>query len=274
MPSLRYGTWDWCTSWKTDQPGGPTQPFDFTCFDAMVPFLLAHNLTVRANGIVVDAHALLTGGPDLPNWLLAAVKPGSAITRADVRGFFAARIAAVIPHWLGSGPRFAGLIAVNEAFWNQRMSAKGAWPADWVFGPEANVFSWAYSGTTDWFGDAFRLSRAAADAAGHRNLRLFYNDYSIETATPKADAVLKFLAEQKAAGVPIDGVGFQAHMRCDCGGPQPQPGCNNATVVKARQSQILTARPFCFKMAQNLDLRYVLAPAPWVVGPKHVSNPE
>ena len=31
--------------------------------------------------------------------------------------------------------------------------------------------------------------------------------------------------------------------------------------------------PF-FKMAQNLDLRCVLVSAPWVLGPKHVSNPE
>ena len=32
--------------------------------------------------------------------------------------------------------------------------------------------------------------------------------------------------------------------------------------------------PLFFKMAQNLDLRCVLVPAPWVLGPKHVSNPE
>ena len=32
-----------------------------------------------------------------------------------------------------------------------------------------------------------------------------------------------------------------------------------------------TSRPFFFKMAQNLDLRCVLVPAPWVLGPKHVS---
>ena len=37
---------------------------------------------------------------------------------------------------------------------------------------------------------------------------------------------------------------------------------------------ILTSPPFSFKMAQNLDLRCVLVPAPWVLGPKHVSNPE
>ena len=32
--------------------------------------------------------------------------------------------------------------------------------------------------------------------------------------------------------------------------------------------------PLFVKMAQNLDLRCVLVPAPWVLGPKHVSNPE
>ena len=32
--------------------------------------------------------------------------------------------------------------------------------------------------------------------------------------------------------------------------------------------------PLVFKMAQNLDLRCVLVPAPWVLGPKHLSNPE
>ena len=41
-------------------------------------------------------------------------------------------------------------------------------------------------------------------------------------------------------------------------------------------SQNLTSRPLFFKMAckQNLDVRCVLVPAPWVLGPKHVSNPE
>ena len=32
--------------------------------------------------------------------------------------------------------------------------------------------------------------------------------------------------------------------------------------------------PLFVKMAQNLDLRCVLVTAPWVLGPKHVSNPE
>ena len=124
------------------------------------------------------------------------------------------------------------MIAVNEAFWNQEMPQHGSWPANWVFGAESNMFSWNGTG---WFADVFRWTRAAVAAAGvgQSVIRLFYNDYGIETATAKADAVLRFLKEQLAAGAPIDGVGFQAHMRCDCGGHPAQPGCNNATAIAA-----------------------------------------
>ena len=43
--------------------------------------------------------------------------------------------------------------------------------------------------------------------------------------------------------------------------------------LMARHPQKLTSRPLFFKMAQNLDLRFVLVQAPWVLA-KHVSNPE
>ena len=49
-------------------------------------------------------------------------------------------------------------------------------------------------------------------------------------------------------------------------------GYPNATIGQTI-SKIYTT-PLFFKMAQNLDLRCVLVPAPWVLGPKHVSNPE
>ena len=42
----------------------------------------------------------------------------------------------------------------------------------------------------------------------------------------------------------------------------------------ASQSHILTLRPLFSKMARNLDLSCVFVPAPCVLGPKHVSNPE
>ena len=45
--------------------------------------------------------------------------------------------------------------------------------------------------------------------------------------------------------------------------------------LKAKVQSISNSNiaPLFVKMAQNLDLRCVLVPAPWVLGPKHVSNP-
>merc|ERR1712232_745479 len=60
------------------------------------------------------------------------------------------------------------------------------------------------------------------------SVRLFFNEYGIETPTAKADAVYKLMKEMLEAGVPIDGIGFQAHMQCDCGG---QPGCDDPSVI-------------------------------------------
>ena len=57
----------------------------------------------------------------------------------------------------------------------------------------------------------------------------------------------------------------------------------NKTATKAPETIWLLNRPVNLKikiaplffiMARNLDLRCVLVPAPWVLGPKHVSNPE
>ena len=74
---------------------------------------------------------------------------------------------------------------------------------------------------------------------GRNKLPLFYNDYGIETATPKADAVLHFISEQLKDGTPIDGIGFQAHLRCDCANYPPQPGCNQSSVISANMQRFI-----------------------------------
>ncbi|WP_433390608.1 endo-1,4-beta-xylanase [Micromonospora sp. KLBMP9576] len=58
--------------------------------------------------------------------------------------------------------------------------------------------------------DAFRWAHAADPAA-----RLFINDYGVEGRTRKADALLRLVRDLRRAGVPVDGVGFQSHLRWD-----------------------------------------------------------
>src|SRR5262249_43105243 len=44
------------------------------------------------------------------------------------------------------------------------------------------------------------------------NAQLFYNEYGIEVPGPKTDAVYALVAQLKAQGVPIDGIGLQFHV--------------------------------------------------------------
>ena len=161
-------------------------------------------------------------------------------TRAQVRDFLQNRIEAVVPRWIHSGVEVRGIFPINEAIANQPYKGRGGWPHTWLTGAEENLFSWAFGNethnSTDWFGQTFKWVRAAADSAGATKLRLFYNDYGIETPGAKTDAVYRWVTEQKMNGVPIDGVGFQAHLSCDC-----RDGCNDTSVVAANMRRFIQA---------------------------------
>lgn len=233
-----FANWDWGAQWIVNQPDGPDEPYSFKDMDSLVPFMLAGNMTTRTNAIVPSAHNLLTPvGSGSPQWLLDGYRK-QTFTPKQLQGWLKKRIDTVVPHWLNySGLLMKGLITVNEALWNQDMTQKyGSWPANWVFGPNENLWRGAFNGTNDplaWFKKTFEWTRQAVQAAGfdRSEVRLFYNDYGIETATAKANATYKMLKDMLADGVPIDGVGFQAHVQCDCMGYPTQPGCHDHTVI-------------------------------------------
>jgi endo-1,4-beta-xylanase len=55
--------------------------------------------------------------------------------------------------------------------------------------------------------DVFKWAKEADPSA-----KLFYNDYNTDGINPKSTAVFNMVKALKASGVPIDGVGFQAHV--------------------------------------------------------------
>jgi endo-1,4-beta-xylanase len=60
----------------------------------------------------------------------------------------------------------------------------------------------------EFISEAFHASHEADPGA-----LLYINDYGVESICPKSDALYALCAELVAAGVPVNGVGFQAHWR-------------------------------------------------------------
>ena len=236
---------DFSLVWIEEQPTS-ADVFDFNGSDLILAFMRDSNLTyAHINAVLPSGHNVLSGCC-VPRWLTDGY-PYAAATRTNytynwtqtqVRGFMQRRIEASVPRWLNSGVEVRGIFPVNEAVANQPFVGRGGWPNTWLYGPEENIMSWAFGNSTDYFGQIFRWVRTAADKAGHPEVRLFYNDYGIETPGPKADAVLKWLIEQRAQGVPIDGIGFQSHLPCDCKGAA---GCNDTAVVEQNMRRFVEA---------------------------------
>ncbi|MBP2479630.1 endo-1,4-beta-xylanase [Crossiella equi] len=66
----------------------------------------------------------------------------------------------------------------------------------------------------NWIADAFRLARQVDPSA-----KLYINDYNTEGNSAKANAMYALARQLKQQGVPIDGVGIQAHLATQYGFP-------------------------------------------------------
>ena len=165
---------------ENDMKFGPLRPsrdvFRFTRADSMVQF-------AQANGMKVRGHALVWHQQN-PAWLT-----GGSWTKAQAVALLDEHITTVVGHYRG---KLAAWDVVNEAVADNGTMRSTFWSQ--AIGPE-------------YIEQAFRTADAA-DAG----VLLFYNDYGIEWPGAKQDAAYALLADLKARGVPVDGVGFQMHM--------------------------------------------------------------
>ncbi|WP_167859458.1 endo-1,4-beta-xylanase [Paenibacillus cymbidii] len=60
---------------------------------------------------------------------------------------------------------------------------------------------------------AFREASAARAANGETDLKLYYNDFNTEKMGPKSDKMYNMAADFLSRGVPLDGIGFQLHVK-------------------------------------------------------------
>jgi endo-1,4-beta-xylanase len=98
-------------------------------------------------------------------------------------------IQTVVSHFRG---RVAVWSVVNEAFTSDGELRDNIWLQ--TIGPEYIAYSYYWAHKAD------------------PNAILLYNDYGIEVAGPKADAIFEMVETLQSYNIAIDGIGFQAHL--------------------------------------------------------------
>ena len=157
--------------------------FNFAPGDRLVAFAQKHKMKVRG-------HTLLWSEYN-PRWL----EKGD-FTPEQMSELLREHIKKVMTHYRG---KVFAWDVVNEIF----LADGSIEPSVWYDRPGIGLKG---KGTA-YVEQAFRWARAADPDA-----LLFYNDYDTEGVNPKSDAVYAMVKDFRARGVPIDGVGIQAHI--------------------------------------------------------------
>jgi len=152
--------------------------FDFTDADALLAWAQSNGLEFRGHPLVWHTQ--------VPDWLSSGT-----FDRDQMIAIMYAHIDGLMGHYAGKLPYWD---VVNEAI-------------DVANGATFRSTIWHDRIGDDFMDLAFTHARAADPAA-----KLFYNDYNIEQkGNPHADRVFEVLKDMKTRGIPIDGVGLQAH---------------------------------------------------------------
>jgi GH35 family endo-1,4-beta-xylanase len=170
---------DWWTpenalKWENTEPG--RNVFDFSTPDEMVAL-------AWANGKRVHGHTLVWYY-QLPAWLT-----GGTWTRAQLLAILQNHVKTVVGHYAG---RIGSWDVVNEAF-----NSDGTY--------RHNIFYDTIG--ADYIRYAFVWAHEADPDA-----KLYYNDYGIELTNAKSTAVYNVVRTLRSEGIPIDGIGIQAHL--------------------------------------------------------------
>ena len=167
--------------WGAIRPDRAT--FNFGPGDRVVAFAREHNMKVRGHCLAWSEYN--------PGWLV-----NGKFTPAQMSDLLREHITKVMRHY--KGQVFAWDV-VNEVFLADGSVESSIWYDQPGIGLKGKG--------TAYVEQALRWARAADPAA-----LLFYNDYDTEGINPKSDAVYAMVKDFRARGVPIDGVGIQAHI--------------------------------------------------------------
>lgn len=161
--------------------------YDWSQADELVRFARAHGQQVRG-------HTLLWHN-QLPAWLTDGVADGS-LDATELRGILRDHITAEVTHFRGKIYQWD---VVNEVFNEDGTLRDSLWLQQ--LGPS-------------YIADAFRWAHRADPKA-----KLFMNDYNVEGVNAKSTAYYELAKKLRAEGVPVQGMGVQAHLDIQYGFP-------------------------------------------------------
>jgi endo-1,4-beta-xylanase len=154
----------------------PTQ-YNFANADELVRFAQANNMAIHGHTLVWDE--------SLPAWIT-----GGTFTKAQLLKVLAGHIATVVGRYRG---KIASWDVVNEV-------------VDGTTAPLRNTI-WLQVIGPEYIDSAFVWTHRADPGT-----KLYLNETHAEGVNPKSNAVLSLVQGLRARGIPIDGVGFQAHF--------------------------------------------------------------
>lgn len=173
----------------------PTEgQFNFSKADAMLAAAKDNNMKARGHALVWHRQT--------PDWVFTS-PTGGAASKELLQQRMETHIRTVVEHFKGSVYAWD---VVNEAILND-----GSWRS---LQEEKKIdqSQWHAILGEDYVANAFRLAHEVDP-----NAKLFYNDY-YNYIPAKRDAIYEMIKSLLAAGVPIHGVGVQAHL-----GIEPSP---------------------------------------------------
>lgn len=148
----------------------------------------------KSKGIKVKGHCLVWHS-QLANWV------NQAKGRERVLGIMKKHIETVMGHF---GNDVYAWDVVNEAIaTDDDIGAGNARMRNTVFYNEIGP---------DYIEQAFKIAREYADSHGMKDMKLYYNDYSIDADNDKSRYARTVIKGWVDKGVPVDGIGFQMHI--------------------------------------------------------------
>jgi endo-1,4-beta-xylanase len=182
---FNYVTADNAMKWDATEPS--EKRFNFSAADQIVS-------VAQSKGIKVKGHCLVWHN-QLPNWVK------SINNKERLLSVMKTHIDSVMGHF---GNKIIAWDVVNEALYTDNDNGSGnAKMRDTVFYKVIGE---------DFIPLAFKYAREYADSHNMKDMKLYYNDYSIDGDNDKSRFLRKKVKEWLAAGAPIDGIGFQMHI--------------------------------------------------------------